>query len=92
MITRQNIFQLKGELAVLKKEFEDLDIAGNNALITILNKLSPDAISEDILDLDLRGAEVEFKQLQRLVQLAGEKKERILKLEKQLQDIQSALA
>jgi L-cystine uptake protein TcyP (sodium:dicarboxylate symporter family) len=92
MLSRQDILRQKSELAVLKKEKETLDISANNSLVTILDALSPYNIQDDVTDLNIRSAEVEFKQLISTVAEIKEKKEKIQKIEKILKDIESALA
>jgi hypothetical protein len=91
MITKDAILKARGELSVLRKEREELDIAANNSLITILDALSPDNIQDDITDINLRRAEVEFKQLGITVAELKDKKEKIQKIEKSLKEIESAL-
>ena len=87
----QRIYQMEGELSVLNKEFDDLQVLANNSIITIRNKLDAMNIENDFLDLDVEGAYLEMKQLRAAASDAKAKKKKIGKIAGELASIKTAL-
>jgi esterase/lipase len=62
-MTQDEIFRMQGELSVLKKELEELEISGSNSLIIINNMLNPLNIDNSIAELEINKANVEMRHL-----------------------------
>jgi len=60
---QDDIYKMQGELSVLKKELEELEIEGSNSLITIYSIINPLNVDESIAELELNRANVEMKHL-----------------------------
>lgn len=62
-MTRDELFQVQGQIVVLERELEELELSGNNSLIILYNLLNPDRIDTSILDSEVNKGRVEFKHL-----------------------------
>jgi hypothetical protein len=90
-MTQDEIYRAQGELSVLRKELEELEISGSNSLIIIYNILNPMNISSSIADLELNKAKVEFRHLIETWEKAKDLKNKTGKINDALKQIKSAL-
>lgn len=62
-MTQEEIFRMQGELSVLNKEIDELEISGSNSLLLINNLLNPINIDNSIAELEIIKITVELKHL-----------------------------
>lgn len=90
-MTENEIYQEQGKLIALKNQKEELEISGNNSLITIYNKVNPINIDSSICELDIKSAKVEMDQLYDTWLKVKELDSKIRKIESRLGIIKKAL-
>lgn len=87
------IFIIKGKSEALRREIKNLSLRGKNSITHIRSKLDLLNLddNEDLTDLDLDSADVEFKELKETIQQLSEKKDKLKELDKQLKQIKNSL-
>lgn len=90
---QNQIFKLQSIIAGAKRELKTLNIRGRNSINLIRSKLDLLNLNdeEDLTDLEIESAEVEFNELKSTIQKIQELKEKQTTAEKEIKNIKKAI-